>query len=177
MAPYPGYTLARISDLIAFGQVNVKNYSAILLHFGTNDIPPTWDKHHKKHMVKSIDAVVQEYKSLVQLIRRDNSQAYIVLSAIIPRPIDHAKTKLRVEAINNKVQQWCCTQNRLIFQPTYKFFIKAGSPVLSYFSPSDRLHLRGAGIKRLQQCMQQALSEKNLAKANHWRRKPSSGAK
>ena len=140
---------------------------------GTNDIPPRKDRFTGKVHTQSINQVVQSYKHMISTIRRYNSHCEIVVSDIIPRPVDFVKSHYRVMQVNEGLQQMCEASQKLIFNPTHKFFMKRGQPVTSYYSESDRLHLRGAGVMRLQQAFQQALSDVNLAKANHWRRKPS----
>ena len=171
----PGYTIARTTDSIVFGNIQVSHYKAILIHMGTNDIPARRDRHSGKHMVQPIKQVVMAYKSMIDVIRRSNAGCKIVVSAIIPRPVDFPTSKYRVDRVNQGLQQLCESSHKLIFNPTHKFFVKKGLPVLDYYAPSDRLHLRGAGVARLQQAFQQALSDVNLAKENHWRRKPSRG--
>ena len=171
----PGYTIARTTDAIVFGNIQVSHFKAILIHMGTNDIPAKRDRHSGRQSVQPIKQVVRAYKAMIDVIRRSNPGCKIVVSAIIPRPVDFPTSKYRVERVNQGLQQLCESSSRLIFNPTHKFFLKKGLPVLDYYAPSDRLHLRGAGVARLQQAFQQALSDVNLAKENHWRRRPSSG--
>ena len=40
----PGYTISRTTDAIAFGNITVSGYRAILIHMGTNDIPPSQEQ-------------------------------------------------------------------------------------------------------------------------------------
>ena len=114
--------------------------------------------------------MVESYNRLVQVIRRFNSHYQIVVSSIIPRPVDFNLSAYRVEKVNQGLQQICEKRQKMIYNPTHKFFMKRGMPFLSYYSESDKLHLRRARVVRLQQAFQQALSDVNLQKANHWRR-------
>lgn len=166
----PGYTIARTIDAIAFGNIGVSEYEAILVHMGTNDIPPKKDRFTGKITTQPIKQVVDLYNQLISTIRRFNPQCYIVVSGIIPRPVDFAVSHYRVTQVNQGLQSLCEAKQKLIFNPTQKFFIKHGQPVVTYYSESDRLHLRGSGVIRLQQAFQQALSDINLRKGNHWRR-------
>ena len=169
----PGYTISRTADSIAFGNISVSGYKAILVHMGTNDIPPKKDRFTGKQSIQPINHVVDAYRHLVQVIRRYNAHCQIVVSAIIPRPVDFLVSAYRVQKVNEGLQQLCENKHKMIFNPTHKFFFKRGLPVRGYYSESDKLHLRGSGVMRLQQAFQQALSDVNLVKANHWRRKPS----
>ena len=92
-----------------------------------------------------------------------------IVSAILPRPVNHALTWFRVEQVNDLLRELCDCSPKLLFNPTYTFFVKHGLPQEQYFSTGDRLHLSGAGVIRLRQAFQQALSWTNIAKGNHSR--------
>ena len=165
----PGYTISGMADRIAFGKVEVSDVAALLIHVGTNDIPPL--SAPLGQQVKSFQAIKAEYKALIDVVRSFNPHCYIVMSAIIPRPVDHVLTWYRVQRVNDGLRELCELSPRLIFNPTYKFFVKCGQPQEQYYSQRDRLHLRGAGVLRLRQAFQQALAPKNLATLRHWRRR------
>ena len=166
--PFPGINIARLKDKIAFNNIKVKGYKAILLHVGTNDIPPSRQRNAQQGLVSPIDSIVNSYKHLISVIRRFNANCLIVISAIIHRPVDFLLTHYRVKAVNLGLQHMCEGSTKLIFNPTYKFFLYKGEPDLQYYA-GDKLHLNGGGVLRIQQAFQQALSDVNLKKANHCR--------
>ena len=73
--------------------------------------------------------------------------------------------------MNDGLRELCELSPRLLFNPTYKFFVKCIQPQEQYYSQRDHLHLRGAGVLRLRQAFQQALVPKNLTAHRHWRRR------
>lgn len=172
--PYPGINIDRLKDRIAFRDIKVTGYKAILLHVGTNDVPPYRDHRSQQCITSTIDSVVSNYSHLISVIRRYNSNCIIIISAIIHRPVDFVQTHFRVKAINQGLQRLCENSSNLIFNPTYKFFLHKGQPESQYYA-RDRLHLKGHGVLRIQQAFQQALSDTNLRKANHWRRSSTKG--
>ena len=163
----PGYTISGMADRITFGKVEVPGVAALLIHVRTNDIPPL--SAPLGHQVKSFQAIKAEYKALIDVVRSFNPHCYIVMSAIIPCPVDHVLTWYRVQRVNDGLRELSELSPRLIFNPTYKFFVKCGQPQEQYYTQRDRLHLRGAGVLRLRQAFQQALAPKNLAALRHWR--------
>ena len=175
VVPFPGYTVGQLADAISCGRVQVAGAQAILIHVGTNNIPPLRRPAPGQPPLMSIDAVVREFRELIRTVRQFNPTCPLVMSAILPRPVDHLHTWYRVEQINAGLKNFCDPLKQVFFNPTYRFFIKFGRPVEDYYAQRDKLHLSGSGLLRLQQAFQQALSDANLTKGNHWRRKPSSG--
>ena len=160
-----GYTISGMADRIAFGMVKVSSMAALLIHVGTNDIPPL--SALLGHQVNSFQAIRAEYKALIDVMRSFNSLCYTVMSAIIPRPVDHVLTWYRVQRVNDGFRELCELNPHRI--TTYKFFVKWGQPQEQYYSQRGRLHLQGAGMLRLRQAFQQALAPKNVAALRHWR--------
>ena len=80
---FPGSTIRNINDRIRFGEIKVAGYARILIHVGTNDI---------YGMVKSgqfrsltVFDIMDRYNALRNSIRKRNSFAVILFSAILPR--------------------------------------------------------------------------------------------
>ena len=86
----PGYTISGMADQIAFGNVEVSSVAILLIHVETNDIPPL--SALLGHQVKSFQAIKAKYKALIDVVQSFNPHCYIVMSAIIPRPVDHVLT-------------------------------------------------------------------------------------
>ena len=53
-----------------------------------------------------VGAIMSSYNSLISMIRQWRNNV-IVMSAIIPRPVDHQVTGDKVKTINKKIHQWC----------------------------------------------------------------------
>jgi hypothetical protein len=80
---------------------------------------------------------------LITTVKRlTNLNAVIILSAIIPRPLDNSGNF--VKSVNVQLQSIC--QKRAVkFVATYKPFIKFGVPVCEFYSPICNLHLNHSG--------------------------------
>ena len=160
----PSTTVRQLIGDIALGVVPVGGFEAVLFHVGTHDVPSTGMGYRR-----SIDAVVEDFAALLDIVRDFNAHCQIVVSAILPRPVDHLLSWYRVQQVNQRLCSLCFSAHNVLFNPTYKFFVSHGLPVPGLFSTTDRLHLSETGVSRLRQAFQQALSPVNLAKANHCR--------
>ena len=118
-----GYTISGMTDRIAFGKVEFSSLAALLIHVGTNEIPPPLPLSAPLgHQVKSFQAITAEYKALIDVVQSFNPHCYIVMSAIIAYPVDHVLTWYWVQQVNDSLQELC--EPCLIFNPTYKIFCK-----------------------------------------------------
>ena len=142
----------------------------------THPPPPTPHPHPHPHCCLLGLVIKSNLSRLLKPSTRPSStwcnfslpNCYIVMSAIIPRLVDHVLTKYRVQRVNDGLWELCELSPCLIFNPTYKFFAKCGQPQEQYCSQRDHLHLWGVGVFRLKQAVQQALTPKNLAVLCHW---------
>ena len=93
---------------------------------------------------------------LITTVKRlTNLNAVIILSAIIPRPLDNSGNF--VKSVNVQLQSIC--QKRAVkFVATYKPFLKFGVPVCEFYSPICNLHLNHSGNIKLTNFFVQVLA-------------------
>ena len=122
----------------------------IVTHVGTNNV--TND---------SPDEMVNKTKFLIDAIRQKNSEALIVLSLIIPRPIDYSERAERVKQYNHKIIKMAAHLG-VNHIPTYRKFMYAKSPKMDLYAVDD-LHLKDTGTLVLQQYFEDSLGDFRLA--------------
>lgn len=153
---FRGDTLGRLTDRIRFGSVKVSGYSRILIHVGSNDIS-NLVRSSEVHYMCAQD-MLRRYKALRSIIRRRNSGAVLIFSAILPRQKQFHLFKPYIIGMNFAIEKWCAkSRGASVFIPAYKPFLAHGKPKPELFA-CDGLHLTGAGVEVLEGCMQQALS-------------------
>lgn len=133
---FPGINISRLSNKIQSGHL-VLDKQFTIIHVGTNDI-------------QSLDAgaIISSYNNLITVIRQFSSTS-IVMSSIIPRPVDHQVTGDKVKLVNNRLKQ-LCKQRNVKYLHTFKPFIKHCQSLRELFAVRDQgLHLNLEGIKRL----------------------------
>ena len=156
-----------------------------MFHVGTNDIDRMMrhnadiDRQYQRtgqslRTKITVSQIAQSYKQLIHITRQRNSNCKILCSAILPRLKDYQQSEPLIKEFNSMIQQYCCKTKSVIFLPSYKWLCYYGKPVAGYYAVRDGLHLSDAGTARLMQSFQQALSDVNLARELHWRRKPAS---
>ncbi len=182
VAPFPGKKAADIIQKVQNNTLNIHGYKAILWHFGTNDIYEIlfgpWHLRRSQQRFQQVWPSVQDVKNifttLMDCVREQNREGKMLWSAILPRVEQLQQTQSVIDQINDHIQMQCCRRKGFIYVQTYKHFIDKHSklPVRTYFGVVDWLHPSAAGVFRLKRCFQQALSDKNLAKECHWKRRP-----
>ena len=83
-----GATIKKIAREVRAGKINVKKSDLCIVHAGTNDIGNNeWD------------VIIPRYSDLIYELRKQNDQIKIVISGILPRPIDYwASTEITKRA-------------------------------------------------------------------------------
>ena len=154
---FRGDTVSRLTDRIAFGEVDVRGYSRILIHVGTNDVGNLFSKG--EHRTMTIFRIMDSFHSLRDTIRRRNSSAMLLFSSILPRRNRYKLFRPYIQGLNFALEKFCAkSRGANVFIPSYNCFLLNGEPRHSLFSDSDGLHLKGAGVVKLQGCFQQAFS-------------------
>ena len=85
---FPGINISRLSFRISQGQVDLRS-AYVILHVGTNDVTGP----------RSEDEIISSFNDLISNVRQQSSGS-IIVSAIIPRPIDFDTTGNRVKNLN-----------------------------------------------------------------------------
>lgn len=136
---FPGINITRLNRKITQGLVDLSS-QYIILHVGTNDISSSLLE----------DEIVAMYNDLISVVR-SKSDCKILVSAILPRPIDFDATGNRVKKVNNSLATLCRTR-KASFVKSFKPFLKCGVPRREYFAVRDGgLHLNIEGIRRLRE--------------------------
>ena len=144
LQPFPGADIWDIIYYIDAGIVKV-NYDIIIIHVETNNVC--------NHKLADFNYA---YNVLITTVKRlANLNAVIILSAIIPRPLDNSGNF--VKFVNFQLQSIC--QKRAVkFVATYKPFLKFGVPVCEFYSPICNLHLNHSGNIKLTNFFVQVLA-------------------
>ena len=93
--------------------------------------------------------VASQYKVLLDSVKFYMPNAYILCSAIIPRPCDGQVTKIFIQSCN---EVFCvlAAREKAIFLPSYLAFMHAGQ-VRQYLYAPDLLHMNGMGFDSIHQ--------------------------
>ena len=186
--PRPGKTFWTMNIEIKQGKIKVQGYKVIAFLLGTNDVDGVVSckfgvvGHKRKYRnpimprrFTDMNSIINDFHSLMNTVKARNPQATIVICGSIPRLGDWAWSKPFSLELNDYLQQWCCAQvedgNKAIFAPTHAFFQKSGLPLPDLYR-WDGVHLSDAGLQRIRQCLQQALSDSNLDRGGAWKRRP-----
>lgn len=138
-----GDTLGRVTDYIRFQQVKVSGFSRILIHLGSNDMSDLLNSGEiAKTLVKD---VLRRFSALRNSIRRRNSGAVLIFSAIIPRMSGYGRFKPFLYGINFALEKWRAkSRGACIFIPSFRCFLDTGRPMAELYG-QDGLHLKGTG--------------------------------
>ena len=113
------------------------NYDVVLVHVGTNDLN------------KLNSEILTKFKNLISGIRLVKSDCKIILSSILPRPVDVDLTTEKIIIVNKELQKMCYEQN-VEFLYTFSSYMKSGFPNRKLFAYRDGgLHLNQSGVKIL----------------------------
>ena len=133
---FPGINISRLSARL---QRNPSLLSApfSVIHVGTNDV----------HNL-SEDEFMSDFNNLITIIR-SVSDTNILLSSILPRPLDHIRTGSKLKEVNRRLKV-LCSERSVKFLHSFRPFFKGGQPVRELFAVRDGgLHLNCEGTRRL----------------------------
>ncbi|MCG8075262.1 MAG: SGNH/GDSL hydrolase family protein [Candidatus Thiodiazotropha taylori] len=134
----PGMRINQLTNKIQKGHV-ILDTPISIIHVGTNDV-----------VGMEAGAMLSAYNNLISQIR-SKSNTKIVMSALLPRPVDHISLGDKVKLVNNRLKL-LCKDRRVEFLHTFRPFIKGGVPLRELFAINDQgLHLNTEGTRRLRQ--------------------------
>lgn len=135
---FPGTNINRLASKIQNGQISIdKEFS--IFHVGTNDIN-----------MLNVGEIMSSFNNLISIVKK-NSHTKIIMSSILPRPVDHQTTGDKVKLVNNKLKQ-LCKDRHVQYLHTFRPFVKNNQPVRELFAIKDQgLHLNLEGTRRLRQ--------------------------
>lgn len=139
-----------ISELFKTERVNI-GMAHIAIHVGTNSV-----QDFRRHRV------ITEVLQLIEGIRQKTS-AWIYLSSLVPRPIDHEDTAFKVRDFNHAVKKAVAVATNsgktgIIYVSNQQLYLKENGLINNAFFHKKQLALSKAGI----QCLKNNL----FAKAN-----------
>lgn len=137
---FPGDTISNIVHRLESNQVRLDNYDYILLHVGTNDI------NHKA----SFHEMLSDFGNLLGVIRKWKPTIKIIVSSILPRPVDYETTDNPSRRINGYLETVMSKKMKFLFIKSYRPFMFGGKPRRELFAKRDGgLHLNTEGTSRL----------------------------
>ena len=133
---FPGITIGRLSAKVQ-KMPNLIEARNTVLHVGTNDINNL-----------SASEMISEYNNLITAVQT-LSKTKILISSILPRPVDYSLTKEKVKEVN-RLLKCLCADRKVSFLHSFRPFFKGGQPVRELFATRDGgLHLNLEGTRRL----------------------------
>lgn len=122
------------------GEVTLSDFDYVIFHVGTNDVGNK----------ASFDAMISDYGNLIGICRKVKPNINIVISAILPRPVDHDITDTHIRRVNSYLLNNMSKSMNFKFIKTYRPFMYAGKVKRELFAKRDGgLHLNTEGSNRL----------------------------
>ena len=135
---FPGININSLANKIQARRL-VLDKEFTIFHVGTNNI-----KSHDVGEIKSC------FNNLIS-VTRQHSNTKIVISAILPRPLDHTALGKKVKEVNRDLKS-LCKDRHVQFLHTFRPFLKNCQPIRELFAVNDHgLHLNLEGVRRLRQ--------------------------
>lgn len=135
---FPGININRLANKIQNRHLSLDKQFTII-HVGTNDVQSL-----------KVDEIISAYNNLIEVVKQ-NSDTSIIISSILPRPVDHHVTGDKVRLINSKLKQ-LCKQRKVQYLHTFRPFLKNCQPLRELYAIKDQgLHLNLDGTRRLRQ--------------------------
>ena len=138
---FPGDSISKIGYRIDKNHVMLDKYDYILLHVGTNDI----DRKASFH------GMISDFGNLIGICRKQKPGIKIIISSIIPRPVDFDNTDNPSRRVNGYLEKFMSKKMNFLFIKSYRPFMYKGQPRIELFAPKNDggLHLNTEGTSRL----------------------------
>ena len=136
---FRGDTVARLTNRIANREADLGPFDYAIVHVGTNDIARR----------QSFDSIMSDFANLIGIMRKVEPAIKIIISAILPRPVDHEDTDLMIRRVNHYLKDRMSKDLNFKFICTFKPFMFAGEVKREFFAKHDGLHLNTVGTDRL----------------------------
>ena len=133
---FPGINVARLTSRVQRDPFLISKDFTII-HVGTNDVC---------HL--SEEEILSCFNNVITVIR-NVSRTRILISSILPRPLDYARTGSKVKNINGQLKK-LCEERRVQCLHSFRPFFKEGKPMRRLFAVRDGgLHLHAEGTRIL----------------------------
>lgn len=143
---FRGDTIARLANRLLNKQICLENFDFVLIHVGTNDIA----NNYSLPLERAFNNIISDYGNLVGICRKLKPEINILVSAILPRPVDHERTDPLIRKLNAYLQKNMSKTMKFTFLRTYKAFMYAGKVKRELFAKNDGgLHLNTEGTNKL----------------------------
>lgn len=137
---FSGDTISRMANRLSRGQIILDNFDYVIFHVGTNDIARN----------ASFDHIISDYGNLIGITRKIKPKIKIIISAILPRPVDHVKTDPLIRRVNSYILKNMTKHMNIRFFRTYRPFMFQGRVKRELFAKLDGgLHLNTEGTNKL----------------------------
>lgn len=137
---FRGDTIGRLTNRLLSHQVKLEQFDHVIFHVGTNDIGNK----------ASFDHMISDYGNLIGICRKVKPSINIIMSAILPRPVDHENTDIMIKRVNGYLQRNMSKSMNFRFLRTYRPFMYAGKVKRELFAKRDGgLHLNTEGTNKL----------------------------
>ena len=147
MIPLPGYNINGINDYVKRNIKNLSSFGTVLIHVGTNDINN-----------KSEQDILTDYQNLIITIKEVLKPDNVILSSILPRPVDFLQSIHSIVYINKALQS-LTKKHGVMFLYTFSSYMKNQFVKRQLFAVRDGgLHLNQKGTKILKSRFCQCLS-------------------
>jgi lysophospholipase L1-like esterase len=135
-----GATIGKINFLIEKGQLSLGSNNYVIVHAGTNNIANG----------NSCDYILSGLANLVATIRRVNPNIHIIISSILPRPVDKVETESVIKEVNSRLEKEMSKDLNFKFVKSFRPFLYKGQIKRYLFANLDGgLHLNSEGSNRL----------------------------
>ena len=137
---FSGDTIGRMSNRLLSGEITLENFDYVVFHVGTNNVARN----------ESFESIISDYGNLIGICRKIKPKINIIISAILPRPVDHAKTDPLIRRINSYILKKMSKHLNIRFFRTYRPFMFGGRVKRELFAKLDGgLHLNTEGTNKL----------------------------
>ena len=137
---FPGATIGYLSVLISNGDIDLTNHDFIIVHVGTNNIGNR----------DSYGAIISDYGNLIAQIRKRKPSIRVIISSILPRPVDHAVTDQMIKNVNTHLRTVMAPDLNFHFIRSFRALSKFGTYRRYLYAKRDNgLHLNTEGSNRL----------------------------
>lgn len=141
--------LASLVVNIRHREIDITPFKTILIHVGTNDIAEG----------TAVGPIQSQFEHLLSVIRRENFTVNIMISALLPRPVDEHYTRVDVKHLNDNLLS-LCARNHIAYVPSFRPFLFRGVANLKKFN-IDRMTLSREGSADLTQIFRHSMSSSN----------------
>lgn len=143
---FRGDTIGRLANRLLNKQISLDNFNYVLIHVGTNDIA----NKCSLQLQHAFNCIISDYGNLIGICRKLKPSINILVSAILPRPVDHEKSDPLIRKLNAYLQKNMSKTMKFTFLRTYKPFMYAGKVKRELFAKNDGgLHLNTEGTNKL----------------------------